>query len=194
MVANVARVSFNKWKDTFDENDEKLITYLAKHNHKSPFFHPKIQLRVHVPLFVANQLKKHQVGFDINEVSRRYVDTKPEMYQPKKWRLKAKDKKQGSSKETVEVWNMLTQVAFIDCVQIYEHLIEEGIAPEQARMLLPQAMYTTFIWTGSLYGYFNMHKLRSAPDSQLETQEVANMIKDIIAPLFPFSWEALANA
>lgn len=193
MVANVARTSFDKWKIKLDNSDEKLINYLAVHSHKSPFFHPQIQLRIHVPLFVANQIKKHQIGFAINEISRRYVSTTPEIYKPKEWRGRAIDKKQGSSNKIVDVWNTMVNVAFIDCVQIYNYLIEIGVAPEQARMILPQAMYTTFIWTGSLYAYANMYNLRIQKDAQKETQEIAKQIGDIMSNLFPISWVALTK-
>jgi thymidylate synthase (FAD) len=209
-VANAARVSFNKRKSKLDHKDKGLIRYLATHKHWTPFAHPQITLRIKVPFFVAAQIKKHQVGFVVNEVSRRYVDTEPEFYYPDFWRKRADDKKQGSSDEEFaavdgEVWQgydgwtnehqALWDAQEINhrCLTVYEDLIEEGLCPEQARMFLPMNTFTEFWMTGSLYGWFNMWSQRSKDDTQKETREVAYLIKYCIEPLFPVSWEELEN-
>ena len=209
-VANAARVSFNKRKIELDDKDKGLIRYLATHKHWTPFAHPQVTLRIKVPFFVAAQIKKHQVGFVVNEVSRRYVDTEPEFYYPDFWRKRADNKKQGSSDDEFapvdgEVWQghegwtdqhqalWDAQEANTKCLVVYEDLIEEGLCPEQARMFLPMNTFTEFWMTGSLYGWFNMWSQRSKPDTQRETQEVASMIRNAVRPLFPVSWEELEN-
>lgn len=195
MVANVARVSFDKWKDKFDEKDAKLIDYLAKHRHKSPFFHPHLQVRVSVPLFVANQLKRHQIGFSINEVSRRYVNNEPSVFIPEQFRHFPDNKKQGSGDDFSWVDNAdATEIyhgAMHLSLNFYKELIEKGMAPEQARLVLPQATYTSWIWTGSLYAYFNMYQLRTSEDAQKETKEVVEQLDPVMKNLYPVSWEAL---
>ena len=138
-VVNAARVSFGKRKGTVDDKDEKLIKYLAKHNHWSPFGHAQLQFHIKAPVFVARQLVKHQVGLVWNEVSRRYVDYEPEFYVPEVWRKRASDKKQGSSEETTE-YNLGSTLEFIK--QTYENMLKADIAPEMARMILPQNMIT----------------------------------------------------
>ena len=139
-VVNAARVSFKKEHLKFDnEKDEKLIKYLATHEHWSPFGHCSMQFHIKAPIFVARQLVKHQVGLVWNEVSRRYVDDEPEFYIPKNWRLKADNKKQGSSDETIE-YNIDGSIMFVK--QTYENLLKAGVAPEMARMVLPQNLYT----------------------------------------------------
>lgn len=180
------------------DKDVKLINYLAKHGHWSPYSHPQISLHVKAPIFIARQLGKHQVGLAWNEVSRRYVSYGPEFYIPKEWRKASKDKKQGSSDETIDfigtepttdivTWNL----SKILC--LYDTMIHQGVCPEQARMILPQSMYTEWHWTGSLYAFARVYNLRSKPDAQKEVQEIAKQIKDIIEPLFPVSWKALTN-
>lgn len=178
--------------------DEKLIKYLAKHNHWSPFAHTSIQLRVTAPIFVARQLVKHQVGGVWNEVSRRYVDDEPTFYFPTKWRKRAENKKQGSSDETVKpIFHLYDDGdgAYLNSVaaslQTYEELLVSGVAPEQARMVLPQNMVTSWYWTGSLMFFHRVYKQRTDSHSQLETQEVAHQIGDICAELFPTAWSAL---
>lgn len=196
-VVNAARVSFDKasfWKE-YEENslfeqDAKLINYLAKHNHWSPFAHTSIQLRVSAPIFVARQLVKHQVGGVWNEVSRRYVDDEPTFYFPDKWRKRAKNVKQGSGEDYRDVDNGdLYPVK--DCLKMYVNLLAEGIAPEQARMILPQNMMTSLYWTGSLMFFHRVYKQRTDPHAQIETQEVAKQIGEICEKLFPVSWKAL---
>ena len=150
-VVNAARVSFAKRKDELDEKDDKLIKYLAFHGHWSPFAHAFLSFRIKAPIFVARQLVKHQVGLSWNEVSRRYVDDKPEFYIPFMWRKRPPENiKQGSSKEEIEFDIM----ELIDtCKGTYNYMLEEGIAPEMARMVLPQCMMTEWIWSGSVYAF-----------------------------------------
>lgn len=181
------------------ERDTKLINYLARHKHWTPFAHTAITVHVKAPLFVARQLGKHQVGMVWNEVSRRYVTEKPEFYVPDIWRKAADNVKQGSSDEPVE-WHggmssNLPAVLMEQSVTIYNRMVnEEGICPELARMVLPQATYTEWVWTGNLVSFANMWKLRTDSHTQRETQEVARQIGDLISPLFPVSWKALTNA
>jgi len=191
-VVNAARVSFNNENEELEDKDRKLIKYLADHEHWSPFAHPQISLRVKAPIFIARQLAKHQVGFAWNEVSRRYVHSEPEFYWPDKWRKKADNVKQGSSDEEYKSRDILWSENHLKGLYtIYNKMVLDGCSPEQARMVLPQATYTEWIWTGSLLAYSRMCKLRLDSNTQRETQEVAQMISDIIKPLFPVSWECL---
>jgi len=196
-VANAARVSFHKHHKSLTQGDVGLIRYLAYHNHWTPFGHVQLQFRVKAPVFVARQLVKHQVGLVWNEVSRRYVDEPPEFYNPELWRIRAEDKKQGSSDEVLELdslvfkeyWELMTNAA-----ALYEHMVQEkNRAPEQARMILPQSMMTEWYWTGSLAAFARVVNLRSTPDAQLECRLVANLIDDKINTLYDLdtSWNAL---
>jgi thymidylate synthase (FAD) len=193
-VVNAARVSFGKHKDLMDKSDTKLIRYLAKHNHKSPFNHAFATFHVKAPIFVARQLQKHEY-MPWNEISRRYVDSKPELYQPTEWRERSEDKKQGSSSTPIkhlhgEGWSYDSFVnESVLC--LYQHLIHIGVCPEQARMVLPQSMYTEWYWSGSLYAFAKMCSLRLEKDAQLETQVIARQISLEMEPLFPVSWRAL---
>ena len=199
-VVNAARVSFAKeseW-ETIPEGgqiegllslgDEKLIKYLAKHNHWSPFGHCNMQFHIKAPIFVARQLVKHQVGLVWNEVSRRYVDDEPEFYIPKKWRLKADNKKQGSSDETVE-YDIQGTMQFMK--QTYHNLLREQVAPEMARMVLPQNLYTEWYWSGTLMAFARVCNLRCAEDTQWETRQIANQIDEFGSKLFECSWKEL---
>ena len=218
-VVNAARVSFDnqsEWvqnaKDqvvyvdndggrcALSEADTKLICYLAKHNHWSPFAHTSIQLRIKAPIFVARQLVKHQVGGVWNEVSRRYVDSEPEFYFPEVWRGRPTDgAKQGSSgvvdrmdgyggKASVQAYAHTT---VSDYLSVYSDMIAAGVAPEQARMILPQNTMTEWIWTGSLMFFARVCAQRLDPHAQAETSEVARQIAETVRPLFPVSWAAL---
>ncbi len=189
-VVNAARVSFAKESDEFSEKDAKLIHYLAKHNHWSPFGHASLQFRIKAPIFVARQLVKHQVGLVWNEVSRRYVDDEPEFYIPSEWRLKADDKKQGSSDETIE-YNLGSTLEFIKTT--YQNMLKANIAPEMARMILPQNLYTEWYWSGSLMAFARVCNLRCKPDTQWETQQIANLIDIESKQHFPTSWRALRH-
>lgn len=205
-VVNAARVSFDKestWENThFDqpnilpEKDKKLIRYLASHNHWTPFSHSQITMRETVPIFVARQRFRHMVGFTYNEVSRRYVDDYPEFFEPNEWRKRAENKKQGSSNELIkDKWVNLSYLNAIEaCKESYNYLLNAGVAPEQARMVLPQSMYTSYYTTGSLAAWARAYNLRSKEDSQAEIRELAAQWNSIIQPLFPVSWTALVGS
>lgn len=191
-VVNAARVSYGKNKEVFEASDEKLISFLAKHNHWSPFAHCTLQFRIKAPVFVARQLVKHQVGLSWNEISRRYVDYEPEFHAPTTWRGRPTDSKQGSAGEVKvdeEYYNRYVN----GCKVYYNLLLNQGVAPEMARMVLPQSMMTEWYWTGTLYAFARVCDLRCAKDTQLETQEVANGIDKFCNEEFPYSWKYLRN-
>ncbi len=194
-VCNSARVSFNNHKEEFDDNDAKLIKYLADHNHWTPFAHPQITLRIKAPISIRTQFFKSKIGFVENEISRRYVDIEPEFYKPK-WRTKPNDNiKQGSGEfiSNTEKINDDYAKAIHACSLLYEDLINQGVAPEQARFVLPQGMYTEWYWTGSLSAYARFYKLRSHPHAQWEIRQYSKTISKIIQPLFPVSWKVLTR-
>lgn len=205
-VVNAARVSFSKvskgvieWHDKGNgyaapvnvptEADEKLIKYLAKHNHWSPFAHAFLSFRIKAPIFVARQLVKHQVGLAWNEVSRRYVDDEPEFYMPEVWRKRAENVKQGSSDEAVDYGTLADY--YDTCLFQYNDLLEMGVAPEQARMVLPLSTMTEWIWSGSLMAFVRVCKLRLDPHAQKETRDVVEIIAEYVKQQFPVSYEAL---
>jgi len=226
-VVNSARVSFDKesewvWVDTvrdpdrvgydtLSEKDQKLIRYLAAHNHWTPFSHVQITMRETVPIFVARQRFKHMVGFTYNEVSRRYVDDAPKFFSPDAWRKAAENKKQGSSDEVVEsirLWDPIVGWSpdtyplneFVlghhrSCELLYTSMVDSGVAPEQARMILPQSMYTSYYVTGSLAAWGRAYKLRSDPHAQKEIQDLAKQWDEIIGniPELKHSWAALTQ-
>ena len=206
-VVNAARVSFGKKSDwmmrihngeakVLQHKDAKLITYLAKHKHYSPFNHTFVTFHVKAPIFVARQLQKHEYMV-WNEISRRYVDEKPEFYQPDVWRGRSEDKKQGSEGVVTLYEDHQMRQAYhpteinVYSLETYNYLLEQGVAPEQARMVLPQSMMTEWYWSGTMKAVHKMCSLRCKPDTQLETQIVANHIDEEMAKLFPVSWEAL---
>jgi len=192
-VVNAARVSYSKESKSFTLKDEKLIKYLAEHEHWSPFAHANLQFRIKAPIFVARQLVKHQVGLVWNEVSRRYVDFPPEIYKPTAWRGRPVNSKQGSD-GTVELGPTLDhnmEMTMQSCLILYNAMIEKGVAPEQARMVLPQSMMTEWYWSGTLYAFARVCNLRCKPDTQRETQEVANEIDRLTNEAFPRSWKYL---
>lgn len=193
-VVNAARVSFAKESTEFSEKDAKLVTFLAKHNHVSPFFHPQIRMRLKMPIFLAREWFRHTVGFARNEVSRRYVDDDPEFFVPEVCRARDPKLKQGSKQESVTDNTMcvktiheITDQAF----HIYKGLLEAGVCPEQARMILPQSMYTEFIETASLAAYARLCNLRLDPGAQKEIREYADAVVKLLEPKFPVSWKAL---
>ena len=197
-VVNAARVSFGKRKGKaeFDSSDKKLINYLARHNHWSPFGHCSIQFSIKAPVFVARQLVKHQVGLTWNEISRRYVNTEAEFFEPDVWRGAADDKKQGSSDEAINISShskRVYQQVLLKAKWTYEDLLKQGVCPEQARMVLPQSMITEWYWSGTLYAFARVCNLRCKPDAQQETREIANMIDKECGKLFPISWSALVE-
>ena len=199
LVVNAARCSFDKEHKRFDpEKDTKLISYLAKHKHLLPFRHPQITLRIKMPLFVAAQMKKHQVGFSQSEVSRRYIKSEPEFYNPEGWRYAADSVKQGSMDETLTgKWGHeaahISDRSHQEALLQYGKLLELGVAPEQARMVLPQSLYTTIMFTGSLLGWFSMWDQRTEKSAQWEIQEYARAIGSIVYPIAPMSWLELGN-
>ena len=188
-IVNAARVSFGKKQESFDaEKDRKLIHYLARHRHTSPFGHCFASFHVRAPVFVARQLVKHKF-LRWNEISRRYVDYEPAIYSPDEWRGRSADKKQGSegkvrSNANVHYFNNTA-------LQTYKQLLDEGVAPEQARMVLPQSMMTEWYWSGSLDAFADMCQLRCAHDTQQESREVAMQVSEHMEKLFPVSWDAL---
>jgi thymidylate synthase (FAD) len=196
MIVNAARVSFAKESLEFNDNDAKLVTYLAKHNHISPFFHPQAQFRIKMPIFVAREWYRHQIGFARNEVSRRYVDTPPECWIPDATELRQRDPKikQGSKESPVENCNFLHgAIAYQvrESINLYEQLLDQEVAPEIARTVLPQSMYTEFIETGSLAAYARLYKLRTSSDAQREIQKYAHMVGNELSKKFPVAWAAL---
>lgn len=199
-VVNAARVSFHKessWEPdgkgfrTLSEADTRLINYLARHKHYSPFNHTFISSRIRAPIFVARQLVKHKF-MPWNEVSRRYVDEEPEFYDPVIWRKRAENVKQGSSDDefrSAEIGNAWELME--DLVTTYQILIDRGLSAEQARMVLPQNMMTEWIWSGTLGAYADMLHLRLDPHTQYESRIVAQKLREQIEPLYPISLKAL---
>lgn len=195
-IANVARVSFGKWKDKIDEKDVKLINYLAAHEHNSPFRHVQVSVRCKAPLFLARQLVKHCVGLSWNEISRRYVDTDFEFYYPESWRLRPEGGiKQGSSgiHEATDLISEGYKGYIEEALKYYNGLLDIGIAPEMARMSLPQSMMVDWVWTGSLEAFYNVHRLRSGEGAQEEAKDFSEQLKQVIEPIFPNAWKALTN-
>lgn len=195
-VVNAARVSFDKVHLEMEPSDEKLIKYLADHNHWSPFAHIILQFHIRAPIFVARQLAKHQVGLVWNEVSRRYVSDTPDTWKPEMWRKAADDKKQGSMEEPVQSESLISKMyaeVMIHCLNTYEIMIDSGVCPEQARAVLPQSTYTEWYWTGSLYAFSRVCKLRLAKDAQAETRQVADQISERCKINFPISWRHLCG-
>ncbi len=196
-VVNAARVSFDKVHLEMEPSDEKLIKYLADHNHWSPFAHTSLQFHIRAPIFVARQLAKHQVGLVWNEVSRRYVSDTPDTWKPEMWRKVADDKKQGSMEEPVQSESLISKMyveVMIHCLNTYEIMIDSGVCPEQARAILPQSTYTEWYWTGSLYAFSRVCKLRLAKDAQAETRQVADQISERCKINFPISWKHLCKS
>jgi len=199
-VVNAARVSFAMESEEFGSRDKKLVRYLAAHGHWTPFAHVQVQLRIKAPVFVARQLVKHQVGLVWNEVSRRYVDFTPEFHAPEAWRKRAPDKKQGSLLETFEgrdeerfdekYWDLMTR-----CETIYNNMLAAGVAPEQARMILPQSMITEWYWTGSLVAFARVVSQRISEDAQYECRVVAEKIDQLLVNHEPisYSWSCLTK-
>lgn len=209
-VVDAARVSFDKrsyWetpnsndpklpRNILKDNDKKLISYLANHDHWSPFAHTSIKMRVKAPIFVARQLVKHQVGFAWNEVSRRYVDSPPEIYIPKELHGRPENMKQGAGgvhEESENAVNYMIENAD-RAVMLYNDLLKAGIAPEEARMVLPLSLYTEWIWTGSLMAWVRVVKLRIDSHAQSHVQVYGQAFAKVIGQLFPVSTNALLGA
>ena len=206
-VVNAARVSFGKkshceetrWVEmgdwcgdmpVVDARDAKLISYLANHEHLSPFGHAFASFHVKAPIFVARQLVKHKF-LRWNEISRRYVDDEPEFYMPDVWRGRSADKKQGSEGEVISFSDEAMSDYNNNCLSLYKGLLDDGVAPEQARMVLPQSTMTEWYWSGSLDAFASMCNLRLKPDTQYESRIVAQQISKVMAELFPVSWASL---
>ena len=198
-VVNAARVSFGKKSEwmprihygeelVLKPKDAKLIRYLAKHRHKSPFNHTFVTFHVKAPVFVARQLVKHEY-MPWNEISRRYVDDPPEFFKPDYWRGRAENVKQGSSGEVKSNANVAYQYHKIE--GLYKQLLDEGVCPEQARMILPQSMMTEWYWSGTLFSFSKMCGLRLKEDTQAETRRVAEQIDVVMQKIYPVSWGAL---
>jgi thymidylate synthase (FAD) len=207
MVVNAARVSLSKHHDSFDQgSDARLIKYLDKEGHWTPFSHPKVQLRITLPIFVARQWEKHRVGairgydiYDQSEVSRRYVDADPEFFSPSSWRSRPEGSiKQGSGDSLEPHIQYKVEQTYANAIKVaeqaYKAMLSWGVAPEQARMVLPQSMYTSWIETGSLAYWARVYKLRAEAHAQQEIQTLARQVKGHIAPRFPESWSALENS
>lgn len=199
-VVDAARVSFanqSHWKEYQEgellEKDKKLINYLAKHNHWTPFAHTAITLRVAAPVPIRTQCFKHKIGLTENEESRRYIKSTPEIFIPEFREKPEGSIKQGSggihpdNKEWTQVYKSITR----DAVTAYEEMIHHGIAPEQARFILPQGAIVNWIWTGNLVSFANFYNKRIDPHAQKEIQEVARKVDEVIRPLFPTAWSAL---
>jgi thymidylate synthase (FAD) len=195
-VVNAARVSFSKHKTEFDDSDARLIRYLAKHDHFTPFCHPQISLRIQAPIFVARQWWRHIVGVARNEVSRRYVDDEPQMYSPDAWRSRPDGSiKQGSGdalEDDVQAKINAEYDYYMEQARIlYWTMLDEGVAPEQARIVLPQSMETEWIETGSLAYYARVYRQRVDDHAQVEIRRLAQDVGVIVSELYPVSWEAL---
>lgn len=193
-VVNAARVSFNKESTELTEKDGKLIKYLADHNHVTPFFHPQIRMRLKMPIFVAREWYRHQIGFARNEVSRRYVDYTPICYVPQIVRARDAKLKQGSKEEPVDdagMCKLLIKDINDRAIETYDQLLASGVAPELARTILPQGMYTEFIETGSLAAYARLCQLRLDPSAQWEIRQYADTVNKLLVSRFPVSWAAL---
>ena len=206
-VVNAARVSFAKEVEEFDlEKDSKLINYLAKHNHFTPLAHTSVTIRVKAPIFMARQFVKHQIGLVWNEESRRYIDDEPEFYIPKEWRGRPVNAKQGSNGKHPMLIEYGTQGKdgcldleqwFLEntqnCLDLYQTLVANKVAPEMARMVLPQNVMTNWMWTGSLVAFARVVKLRTDSHAQQEAQELGWLIHDAVKDLYPVSWKALMD-
>ena len=202
-VVNAARVSFGKksklecidmvkGKYVLNNKDARLIKYLARNKHTSPFGHAFASFHVKAPIFVARQLVKHKF-LRWNEISRRYVDYEPEFYVPDEWRGRSADKKQGSDGVINDIRPSVANNMVEDCRQNYNYLLAKGVCPEQARMVLPQSTMTEWYWSGSLDAFADMCNLRDRDDTQYETRLVAKQIDKVMVKAFPHSWEALTG-
>lgn len=194
-VVNAARVSFHKEVGAMTERDEKLVKYLADHQHNTPFFHPQARFRLKMPIFVAREWFRHTVGFARNEVSRRYVDETPEMYLPEVVRARDTNLKQGSRTygiDSEQLGHQLIQDINDRSLETYEQLLALGTAPEVARTVLPQGMFTEWIETGSLAAYARLCGLRLDPSAQWEIRQFAEAVGKQLEERFPVSWKALS--
>lgn len=199
MIVDTARVSYGKDSTNYtEEQNTKLLNYLVKHGHTSPFRHPKLRFRITCPIYVERQLFKHEVGRDVNSISGRYVDFSDTYTEIKQFRKQSKDSKQGSSENIEEGLNQylvkIQEMVIATCKSAYDTYIECGVSKEQARTILPLCLNTTFIWTGSLQAFIHLCNLRLKPDAQKETQlvvqEMLNVVKNIEGEPFKESLKA----
>jgi thymidylate synthase (FAD) len=193
-VVNAARTSFAKSVTELSAADIKLIDYLAKNRHTTPFRHVQISLRCKAPIFLARQLGKHQAGFSWNETSRRYVKDEPVYFLPEFWRAAPEGSiKQGSggAHSDSDRYMEASKDIYLAAHNLYSEMIADGVAPELARMVLPQSMVTEWVWSGSLFGYFFLWKERSNPHAQLEAQSFAVAVDSVCEQVAPYSWAAL---
>lgn len=202
-IVAAARVSFGKFKEGFDDADKKLLNFLARNSHESPFAHTAVKFHFEAPIFVARQLAKSQIGFSWNEVSRRYVKSEPRFWVPNEWRKAAENVKQGSNAESIKELSepfgehKKVDISFnyyyvaLMCKDLYEQMLKDGVCPEQARSVLPQSMITEWHWTGSLLGWARVWHLRTKPDAQKETRDLVLQIDEPLTKLFPEAWSVL---
>lgn len=193
-AVNAARVSFAKKKEVFDDRDEKLIRYLASHGHTSPFFHIMLQFRITAPIFVARQWYRHTVGFARNEESRRYIRDDPSIFHPTNWRSKPEGSiKQGSGgvHQTSHMWEVSYTSITNQALDAYNRMIADGVAPEQARMILPQGTETSWVETASLYAYARLCNERMQSDAQVEIRDLAEQVHDQAKDIAPVCWKEL---
>lgn len=196
-VVNAARVSFAKQKTVLEAGDVGLIQYLARHNHWTPFAHTAISLRMQAPVPLRTQCFKHKQGLVENEESRRYITTRPQLFMPEFFRSKPEGSiKQGSAgvHPNSPEWLALYQNQCEAAIVLYQAMIDDGVAPEQARFVLPQGVEVSWIWTGSLYAFANFVNKRRDPHAQREIQQLADQVAEIMQPLFPLSWAALTQS
>ena len=197
-VVNAARVSFDKESFVMTDGDMKLVNYLAEHDHISPFFHPQLRFRIKMPIFVCREYFRHNIGLARNEVSRRYTDFEPECWVPAADEIRERDPKakQGSKPTPVPMfysaWEMMRKQVS-SATETYNELLEMGVAPEIARSILPQSMYSLFIETGSLAAYARICNLRLHPSAQKEIRDYANALHQLISERFPVAWKALKH-
>lgn len=210
-VVNAARVSFAKVSSwdvirndvggdhggstlQLKEADQGLIAFLAREGHTTPFYHTAISLRCSAPVPIRTQAFKHHIGLEENEESRRYISSRPVLFIPEEFRKKPEGSiKQGSGFTHInsDFWKACYIQRCNKMVDLYEQMIEDGVCPEQARLVLPQGVEVQWIWTGNLFAYANFYRKRSDPHAQLEIQHLASQVRDIIRPLFPHSWDFL---
>jgi len=200
-VINAARVSFDKTsrlneKGGLFPSDAKLISYLAKHDHWTPFAHTSVQLRMQAPVPIRTQAFKHKQGFVENEESRRYISSRPVLFVPDEFRKAPEGSIKQGSGETHPDTEIIKQIYIKKCedlIDFYEAMVRNGVCPEQARFALPQGVEVNWVWTGNLYAFANFYNKRTDSNAQKEIQVLANLVADIVKPLFPVSWEALTN-
>jgi len=200
-VVNAARVSFAKASEldedfNLKDEDARLIRYLAKHDHWTPFAHTAISLRMAAPIPIRTQCFKHKQGLVENEESRRYISDRPVLFVPKEFRSKPEGSiKQGSgfTHRASVLWKLQYERVCTTAINIYELMIADGVCPEQARLILPQGVLVNWVWTGNLYAFANFFNKRTDPHAQVEIQHLAREVGAIIEPLFPVSWKALTD-